>query len=266
MRSSRAVMPPSLYESVSDRQHKSVLDSDYSELHNQKMDQNFKTWLVRQLQELSLSPTAFARESGTVNQPTIQRILSGETSSPGLKVITKIELAVQALRLARGLPNDFYLKNEERETLATTPINLTSHPDLLSVPRVKFKLSAGISGYSVEPENGNGKPVFFRRDWFDRHCYRPDKLLAIRVSGSSMEPSLWDDDLVVINTDDNTPHDGDVFALNYEGELVIKRMRRDAGEWWATSDNADQRRFAPKRCTEDVQIIGRVVYKQSERI
>lgn len=236
------------------------------ETHNQEMDTDFKNWLIRQLQELSLTPTAFARESGTVNQPTIQRILSGETSSPGLKVITKIEFAVQALRLARGLPNDAYLKIETHDAQARASVDLSSHPDLLSVPRVKFKLSAGVSGYSVEPENGNGKPVFFRKDWFDLHNYRPEKLLAIRVSGSSMEPSLWDDDLVVINTDDTAPHDGDVFALNYEGELVIKRMRRDAGEWWACSDNADQRRFAPKRCTEDVQIIGRVVYKQSERI
>lgn len=145
-------------------------------------------------------------------------------------------------------------------------INLSEHPDLVEVPRVKFKLSAGVSGYAVELESGNGKPVFFRKDWFDLHSYKPEKLFGVRVSGSSMEPSLWDGDLVVINTDDTVPHDGDVFAVNYEGELVIKRMRRDAGEWFAASDNADQRRFAPKRCTEDVTIIGRVIYKQSERI
>lgn len=145
-------------------------------------------------------------------------------------------------------------------------INLSEHPDLKAVPRVRFKLSAGVSGYSVEPEDGNSKPVFFRKDWFEMHNYKPDKLFAVRVTGASMEPALWDSDLVVINTADTAPHDGDVFAMNYEGELVIKRMRRDAGEWWACSDNADQRRFAPKRCTDEVKIIGRVIYKQSERI
>lgn len=145
-------------------------------------------------------------------------------------------------------------------------INLSEHPDLKAVPRVRFKLSAGVSGYSVEPEDGNSKPVFFRKDWFEMHNYKPEKLFAVRVTGASMEPALWDSDLVVINTADTTPHDGDVFAMNYEGELVIKRMRRDAGEWWACSDNADQRRFAPKRCTDEVKIIGRVIYKQSERI
>lgn len=155
---------------------------------------------------------------------------------------------------------------KENVVAVNTPVSLSDHPDLLSVPRVKFKLSAGVSGYSGEPQNGNGKPVFFRKDWFELHNYKQNKLLALHVSGASMEPSLWDNDLVVINTEDTKPHDGDVFAINYEGELVIKRMRRDAGEWIACSDNADQRRFAPKRCTEDVRIIGRIVYKQSERI
>jgi phage repressor protein C with HTH and peptisase S24 domain/transcriptional regulator with XRE-family HTH domain len=145
-------------------------------------------------------------------------------------------------------------------------LELSERPDLCQVPRVKFKLSAGVSGFAVEPEDGNGKPIFFRKDWFDLNGYRPEKLFAVRISGASMEPSLWEGDLVVINTADTRPHDGDVFAINYEGELCIKRLRRDAGEWWAASDNADQRRFSPKRCTEDVKIIGRVVYKQSERI
>lgn len=213
--------------------------------------------------EAGLSQGALAKLA-KCGQTTIASIENGRNK--GSTVITQLSTAlnVNPVWLAEGRPPKRATSIDSEKT--NELIDLTTHPDLLSVPRVKFKLSAGVSGYSVEPENGNGKPVFFRKDWFDLHNYRPEKLLAIRVSGSSMEPSLWDDDLVVINTDDTAPHDGDVFALNYEGELVIKRMRRDAGEWWACSDNADQRRFAPKRCTEDVQIIGRVVYKQSERI
>lgn len=145
-------------------------------------------------------------------------------------------------------------------------VSLTEHPDLLEVPRVKFKLSAGVSGFAIDVEEGNGKPIFFRQDWFKFHGYRPDDLFAVRISGQSMEPRLWEGDLVVINTASANPVDGEPFALNYEGELVIKRLRRDAGEWWACSDNPDQQRYAPKRCTEDVKIIGMVVYRQGERI
>jgi phage repressor protein C with HTH and peptisase S24 domain len=71
----------------------------------------------------------------------------------------------------------------------------------------------------------------------------------------------------VINTADITPADGEVFAVNYEGEAVVKRMVRDAGEWWLSSDNPDQRRYSRKLCAGDACIIiGRIVHKQSERI
>lgn len=54
--------------------------------------------------------------------------------------------------------------------------------------------------------------------------------------------------------------------MNYEGELVIKRLVRGAGQWWLASDNPDQRRYPRKVCGEDVFCIGRIVHKQSERI
>lgn len=233
------------------------------------------------------SPADLARAC-QVKPPSVSNWLSGETKS--LKASTAIRaaefLGVNQLWLTEGRgpmrPSSAATKAEGLTSpvasilggVAAVPLvgimgrlfNLHDHPDLLEIPRVKFKLSAGVTGYAVEVENGNGKPVFFRKDWFDLHGYVPEKMFAVRVSGPSMETSLWDGDLVVINTDDSTPQDGDVFAINFEGELVIKRLRRDAGEWWATSDNADQRRYSPKRCTEDVKIIGRVVYKQSERI
>lgn len=138
--------------------------------------------------------------------------------------------------------------------------------DLMPIKRVQFKLSAGVTGYNVEPVEGNGPPIFFRRDWFEKNGYRPEDLFAVRINGASMEPALFDGDLVVIDTASVVPKDGVSFAANYEGELVVKRLKRDAGEWWLASDNSDKRRFPDKRCDEHAILIGEVVYKQSERI
>lgn len=100
----------------------------YSELHNLNMEQDFKTWLDNQLRELSMTPTAFAREAGTVNQPTVQRILSGETKSPGLTVITKIEKAIQDLRASRAMPYVAYTGQHGTTDATPKTISALSEP------------------------------------------------------------------------------------------------------------------------------------------
>lgn len=140
-------------------------------------------------------------------------------------------------------------------------------PSLVQIPKVKLRLSAGITGFQVEPENYDGAKTTVPAEWMLRNGFKKDKLIAIRVKGESMEPTLYDSDLVVLNTADTVPVDGSVFAINYEGEPVVKRMVRDAGDWWLTSDNLDQRRFPRKVCQgEACLIIGRVVRKESDRL
>ena len=118
-------------------------------------------------------------------------------------------------------------------------------------------------GFAIEHLNGNGPPIFFRAYWLKSAGLRADRLFALRVSGDSMEPGLWDGDLVVINSAATEPKDGVAFVVNFEGEVVIKRLERDAGVWWLASDN---QRYKRKRCDEHALLIGRVIYKQSERI
>lgn len=135
--------------------------------------------------------------------------------------------------------------------------------DYVAIERVLLKVSAGVTGFQVEHLNGNGPPIFFRADWLALKGYKPERLFALKVSGESMEPNLFDGDLVIVNSGDAAPRDHEVFAINYEGEVVVKRLLRDAGEWWLTSDNP---RFQSKRCHEQAIIIGRIIYRQTEHI
>jgi phage repressor protein C with HTH and peptisase S24 domain len=135
------------------------------------------------------------------------------------------------------------------------------------IKRVSLKLSAGITGFGVEMDIEDRTPIVMQKEWFVKRGYVPEKLLAVTVNGQSMEPGLYDGDTVVINTGDVRITDGDVFAVNYEGELLIKRLVRDNGLWWLSSDNSDQRKFPRKQCVGDMcLIIGKIVHKQSERI
>lgn len=137
----------------------------------------------------------------------------------------------------------------------------------VQIPMVKLRLSAGITGYQAEPERRDGGTLGMRRTWLERNQYNPSHLIAIYVKGESMEPSLYAGDIVVINTLDTKLVDGAVYAFNYEGEAVVKRLARDAGRWWLTSDNVDGRKFHRKLCQGgDCIVIGRVVRKESDRI
>lgn len=164
------------------------------------------------------------------------------------------------------------ISTDELLSLESSPrrqVAILDNPEYPAIPLVTISLSAGVSGFQIhqiDDINDGAKPIVFRRDWYASRNFRPDKLIALRVNGASMETSLWDGDLVVINTADTTPEDGGAFAANYEGELVIKRLIRDGGQWWLSSDNPDQRRYPRKLCDERVFLIGRVVHKQSDRI
>jgi len=140
-------------------------------------------------------------------------------------------------------------------------------PYLIEVRKVICRVSEGIVGFDDEEKSDDDQPLAFRTGWFEKNSYTPEKLVAVKIKDKSMEPALYEGDTVIINTADKIPKDGEVFAVNYEGEATIKRIVRDVGQWWLFSDNPDQRKYHKKMCESDAGvIIGKVIYKQSERI
>lgn len=170
-------------------------------------------------------------------------------------------LGVRQQWLATG---DGPMKDDSSTT--APPIDLEDNPDYPAIRRVTFKLSAGASGFGIQYRDERGAPIVFQRQWYEARGLNPDRLFAVEVSNGSMEPGLYDGDTVVVNTESVEPKDGVVFAVNYEGELVIKRLVRDSGQWWLSSDNPDQRKYSRKACDEHCILIGEIVHKQSERI
>ena len=221
------------------------------------MNTEFGQRLKQARKAAALTQAQLAKKVG-IGQSTIaelEKIGSGSSHTPAIAAI----LNVSALWLATG-------QGQMQATKTPQPIDLDNNPDYPAIRRVRFALSAGAHGYAVEYEEEPAAPIVFKRQWYERNGYRPEKLFAVRVMNGSMEPGLYDGDVVVVNTDAATPKDGCVFAVNYEGEMVIKRLVRDAGAWWLCSDNPDQRRYPRKVCDEHCILIGQIVHKQSERI
>ena len=208
---------------------------------------------------VGMSQQQLAAQAG-VSQGTIGNIESGTRG---------IDKAAWKLAAAMGVDAKWLATGEGRmmggEATPSLAIELEGNPEYPSVRRVSVKAQAGITGYAVE-HCEDVAPIVFRSDWYKSHGYRPERLMALRVAGESMVPSLWPGDLIVVNTESSEPKDGTAFLVVYEGEVAVKRLVRDAGAWWLASDNSDQRRYSRKLCDDATQIIGEVIYKQSERV
>lgn len=132
---------------------------------------------------------------------------------------------------------------------------------------VSLNVLPGQRRYKLEPVEGIGEYIAFRHDWLAHRGFESRHLLAVRVNDAGMQPTLWNSDLAVIHTADTKPSDSGVFAINYEGRMHIRRLIRDAGEWWLYCDNPDMQRFPRKQFVEKrCFIIGRIVHRQSESL
>lgn len=215
---------------------------------------------LRKARGLTLNQLATLIESDVGNLSRLERNQQGYSDATLSKIAAALGVPVAALFTE---PHD-----EPPDAGRFQNVEVVDEGDdrFVQVKKVKLRLSAGITGFQVEPEQYDGKTLSVPSQWVERRGYDREKLIAIRVRGESMEPTLYEDDLVVINTADTKPVDGQVFAVNYEGEPVIKRLARDAGRWWLTSDNSDQRKYHRKSCEgNECIIIGRVVRREGER-
>ena len=214
---------------------------------------------INEIIKAGYSKAEIARAAGKTPSAVTQW-LTGETkeikadSAAGIQAKT----GFSAVWIATG-KGPRYIKNKDE-------IDLDNNPAYPAIRRVKFRLSAGASGFSVDYTEDEGAPIVFQKSWYEARRLDPAKLFAVKIGNGSMEPGLYHGDTVVVNTEQITPKDGTVFAVNYEGELVIKRLVRDRGEWWLSSDNPDQTRYPRKLCDENCIIIGEIVHKQSEHI
>ncbi|WP_276740743.1 S24 family peptidase [Victivallis vadensis] len=92
---------------------------------------------------------------------------------------------------------------------------------------------------------------------------------AFRVTGISMEPTIMDDDIILVEQRmslDEVPNNKIVVARLTEGKfedcVVCKRLRRQGGHCWLTSDNPAGMVIPVE--PSDLQWLGIVVRKQSE--
>lgn len=110
--------------------------------------------------------------------------------------------------------------------------------DFVSVSRLSVEVGAGPGRVaSVIEELGS---LQFRRDFLRSAGVGASSAAIINVKGSSMEPTIKDGAVLLINTADKYPKEGHIYAFSWDGEMLVKRFMKLNGVWIASSDNPDK--------------------------
>lgn len=133
------------------------------------------------------------------------------------------------------------------------------------VRRMRVRLSAG-NGHLIFDEE-EGEPLAFTTRWIKSRGLSSAHLVVVTAAGDSMEPTIRDGNLILIDRAQTTMQEGHVFAIRYGDELRVKRLyARYDGGLILRSDNRskypDQEIPAPD--LRHIDIVGRVVWSAGE--
>lgn len=203
--------------------------------------------------ELGLSMAALAEKAfGSRKVTAVQDLKRG--ASPSLERVAKLCEAL-GIELYIGPPRD-----------AAADCHEPDPEQFAKVPLFDAQLSAG-GGSSNHLELVLGH-LAFRRDWLSRLGVGPANAALARAKGDSMQPTIWEGDVVLIDTARKTLNirkrsatrrRSPIYAVLDDGDARLKRIERPSEDQvMLLSDNPD---YPPELChPRDLSIIGKVLW------
>ena len=134
----------------------------------------------------------------------------------------------EAVASAFGKTVDALLSGDTQHVTAwDNKEDLPSDADRVWVDRWDFAFSAGNGGIQWEVRQKDALP--FRSALFDAIGCSPKHCKLLMVKGDSMEPFLFDRDMIMIDTSKTEVRDGRIYAIHFEGEALVKQLFKQAG-------------------------------------
>jgi phage repressor protein C with HTH and peptisase S24 domain len=130
--------------------------------------------------------------------------------------------------------------------------------------------------YSVSASAGDGREVVdedvvaqfaFRKSWIQQRGLRPEALKVVRADGDSMQNTIYDGDMLLIDTSISHVVTDGIYVIGRNGDLFCKRLQiMFNGGVTIKSDNpayADQ--TLDGEAASELKVVGRVVWAGGER-
>jgi SOS-response transcriptional repressor LexA len=210
---------------------------------------DFRTAFFNELERRKLSLLSVTT-AAQVSYDQMKKVKQGRSAS------TNVEDAV-ALAHALGTTVDDLLSGAVPKSIAAAEIAISDTP-MIDVWNVTA--SAG-NGLMAPDHEAVTERLAFPPDFLARLTKtHPRHLAIIAVKGDSMAPTLFDDDIVMLDTTKcNLDWDG-IFVLRFGDALHVKRIARGRGDMIRII--SDNQTYHPQEISRsEVHVVGRVIWK-----
>lgn len=173
-----------------------------------------------------------------------------------------------------GLHMDAQRQGEVTRIVKKYHIEQPDVEGLASVIRSEADISsefALVPGYRIEVSAGHGatiaseKPtryLAFRHKWLQFRNLKAEHLALVFARGDSMEPTIHDNNTVMIDTSQTDLTDGNIYVIRTDNHLIVKRVQKLINKGiLLLSDNKEykEQMLEPSEAN-DLAVIGRVVW------
>lgn len=149
-----------------------------------------------------------------------------------------------------------------------TPANLNQDLEKLKRLDEEFAL---IPGYNVQVAAGHGaiagdeaptRELAFRRKWLRFRGFHEQDLALVFAKGDSMEPTISDNETVMVDTSERKLRDGHIYVIRNGDHLLVKRIQT----LWNDGVQllSDNKEYPPQEISssdlESLEVIGKVVW------
>ncbi|MCE7638351.1 S24 family peptidase [Vibrio fluvialis] len=146
------------------------------------------------------------------------------------------------------------------------------------IPKISYDLYrdfteefALIPGYRVQVSAGHGsltpehmqptRHLAFRRKWLKYRGFSEKDLVIVWAKGDSMEPTINNNDTLVVHMGRKVPKDGHIYIFRNGDDLFVKRYQNVLGAWRLISDNNRYDNVdIPKQEQHQFEVVGQVVH------
>lgn len=152
------------------------------------------------------------------------------------------------------------------EWLATGKEESTSSKELFDdefalIPGYRIQVSAGHGTNPIGTDEKPSRYLAFRRKWLNFRGFSEKDLAIVWAKGDSMEPTINNNDTLVVHLGRTIPQDGHIYIFRSGEELFVKRYQSALGSWRLISDNkAYDTLDIKKEDQHQFECIGQVVH------